>query len=54
MVMIDALTGATYEKELMMYVRYHGYTLEEAQEIMSKQTHAERDNACAKIIQERK
>ncbi len=48
----DPLTGNAYITELTMYVRYHGYTYEQAEEVLSYQTYAERDEACEKINQE--
>jgi len=50
---IDELTGATYEKELTMYIRYHGLSHDEATRVMSKTTHTERDEEFSAIVEKK-
>lgn len=48
----DPLTGSTIEKEIAMYVRYHGLTEEQARSVLMAQTHSERDALTDKYRQD--
>lgn len=46
----DSLTGNLWVSERLMYMRYHGLTKIQANEVMSLKTYAERDALCDRFI----
>lgn len=46
---IDELTGNKYGRELEMYMRYHGLSLEQAAMLLETQTYKERDALFLKL-----
>lgn len=51
---IDPLTGGKYVRERAMYIVYHGFSESEADFVMSKITHSDRDLAfrAIKVLKE--
>lgn len=53
MTKLDPLTGNSYDSEFRMYMRYHGFSQEEAAFILEAVTYKERDRRFGDIVQKR-
>lgn len=51
---IDELTGNKFESEKYMYMRYHGFSEEEANQILNTKTHLERDEVFEMIFKKKR